>query len=67
MIVAISSSGSSPVLVRMLRETLDKMLPANYGRLADFCFKFRDHVKARVKGVRNRSIILGTNLTRQYW
>ena len=56
MLVAISSSGSSPVLVRMLREELDKMLPENYGRLADFCFKFRDHVKARVKGIRNRRI-----------
>jgi uroporphyrin-III C-methyltransferase/precorrin-2 dehydrogenase/sirohydrochlorin ferrochelatase len=56
MIVAISSSGSSPVLVRMLREELDKMLPNGYGRLADFCFKFRDHVKARVKGIRNRRI-----------
>lgn len=56
MIVAISSSGSSPVLVRMLREQLDKLLPNNYGRLADFCFKFRDHVKARVKGIRNRRI-----------
>lgn len=56
MIVAISSSGSSPVLVRMLREQIEKILPDQYGRLADFCFKFRDHVKARVKGVRNRRI-----------
>lgn len=56
MIVAISSSGSSPVLVRMLREELDKMLPRAYGKLADFCFKFRDHVKARIKGIRNRRI-----------
>ncbi len=56
MIVAISSSGSSPVLVRMLREQIDKILPAQYGKLADFCFKFRDHVKARVKGVRNRRL-----------
>ncbi len=56
MIVAISSSGSSPVLVRMLREELDKMLPEAYGKLADFCFKFRDHVKARVKGIRNRRV-----------
>lgn len=56
MIVAISSSGSSPVLVRMLREQLDKILPNNYGKLADFCFKFRDHVKARVKGIRNRRV-----------
>ena len=56
MLVAISSSGSSPVLVRMLREQIEKILPAQYGKLADFCYKFRDHVKARVKGVRNRRL-----------
>ena len=56
MLVAISSSGSSPVLVRMLREQIEKSLPAQYGKLAEFCFKFRDHVKARVKGVRNRRL-----------
>jgi len=54
MIIAISSSGSSPVLVRMLREQIDKMLPDGYGKLAKFSYKFRDHVKARIKGVRNR-------------
>ncbi|MGJ8694230.1 MAG: NAD(P)-dependent oxidoreductase [Thalassotalea sp.] len=62
MLVAISSSGSSPVLVRMLREELDKKLPEHYGRLAKFCFKFRDHVKARVKGVRNRRLFWETIL-----
>ncbi len=56
MLVAISSSGSSPVLVRMLREQLDKLLPSRYGKLAEFCYKFRDHVKARVKGIRNRRL-----------
>jgi len=54
MIVAISSSGSAPILVRMLREQIEKILPSGYGRLADFSLKFRDHVKARVKGLRNR-------------
>ncbi|GAA0822982.1 hypothetical protein GCM10009111_32050 [Colwellia asteriadis] len=54
MIVALSSSGSAPILVRMLREQIEKVLPQGYGRLADFSLKFRDHVKARVKGLRNR-------------
>jgi uroporphyrin-III C-methyltransferase/precorrin-2 dehydrogenase/sirohydrochlorin ferrochelatase len=54
MIIAISSSGSAPILVRMLREQIEKILPQEYGRLADFSLKFRDHVKARVKGIRNR-------------
>jgi uroporphyrin-III C-methyltransferase/precorrin-2 dehydrogenase/sirohydrochlorin ferrochelatase len=54
MIIALSSSGSAPILVRMLREQIEKTLPQGYGKLADFCYKFRDHVKARVKGLRNR-------------
>ena len=54
MIIALSSSGSAPILIRMLREQIEKILPQGYGRLADFSFKFRDHVKARIKGIRNR-------------
>ncbi|NQY87589.1 MAG: siroheme synthase [Colwellia sp.] len=54
MIVALSSSGSSPILIRMLREQIEKTLPQGYGKLADFSYKFREHVKVRVKGLRNR-------------
>ncbi|WP_448567994.1 NAD(P)-dependent oxidoreductase [Thalassotalea ganghwensis] len=54
MLIAMSSSGSAPILLRMLREQIEKMLPAGYGKLAEFSYKFRDHVKARIKGVRNR-------------
>lgn len=53
-IIAMSSSGSAPILLRILREQVEKMLPSNYGKLAEFSFKFRDHVKARVKSIRNR-------------
>lgn len=56
MIIALSSSGSAPILIRMLREQIEKILPRGYGRLADFSLKFREHVKARVKGIRNRRI-----------
>jgi len=54
MLIAMSSSGSAPILLRMLREQIEKTLPDGYGRLADFSLKFRDHVKARIKGIRNR-------------
>lgn len=54
MIIAMSSSGSAPILLRILREQIEKLLPSNYGKLADFSFKFREHVKARVKTIRNR-------------
>jgi siroheme synthase-like protein len=53
-IIAMSSSGSAPILLRMLREQIEKTLPNGYGKLADFSFKFRDHVKARVKSIRDR-------------
>jgi len=54
MIIALSSSGYAPVLLRMLREQIEKTLPNSYGKLAEFSYKFRDHVKARIKGVPNR-------------
>ncbi|WP_286234378.1 siroheme synthase [Thalassotalea sediminis] len=54
MIIALSSSGSAPILLRMLREQIEKSLPDGYGKLAKFSLKFRDHVKARIKGIRNR-------------
>ena len=54
MLIAMSSSGYAPVLLRMLREQIEKSLPNGYGKLAEFSFKFRDHVKARIKGVVNR-------------
>tara|TARA_R110000744_G_scaffold117745_3_gene220156 strand:- start:448 stop:1413 length:966 start_codon:yes stop_codon:yes gene_type:complete len=53
-IIAMSSSGSAPILLRMLREQIEKTLPNGYGKLAEFSFKFRDHVKARIKGLRDR-------------
>lgn len=53
-LIAMSSSGSAPILLRMLREQIEKMLPSGYGKLADFSLKFREHVKARVQGLRNR-------------
>ena len=54
MIIALSSSGSAPILIRMLREQIEKTLPEGYGKLADFCYKFREDVKAQVKGLRSR-------------
>ena len=54
MIIALSSSAHAPILLRMLREQIEKTLPDGYGKLAKFSFKFRDHVKTRIKGLRNR-------------
>lgn len=48
LIIAISSSGHSPVLTRILRRQFEQQLPAAYGRLAAFAGRFRDKVKAAI-------------------
>ncbi len=54
LVVAVSSSGASPILARMIRARLETMLPAAYGRLARFAGEFRERVMARLKNPENR-------------
>ncbi|MEJ2464885.1 MAG: siroheme synthase CysG [Candidatus Thiodiazotropha sp.] len=44
-VAAISTSGASPVLARLIRSRLESLIPAGYGRLADLCSRFRQRVK----------------------
>ena len=44
-LVAISSSGKSPVLARILRAHLETIIPEAYGRLATYAANFRERVK----------------------
>jgi len=46
--IAISSSGNSPVLVRLLRRKIEAMVPAAYGRLAGFAGRLRGVVKQAI-------------------
>jgi uroporphyrin-III C-methyltransferase / precorrin-2 dehydrogenase / sirohydrochlorin ferrochelatase len=48
--IAIGSGGSAPVLVRMLREQLESLLPARLGELAGLAKRWRDRVKAQLAG-----------------
>ena len=48
LMVAFSSGGAAPVLIRMLRAKLETLIPQNYGRLAAFAGRFRDTVKAHI-------------------
>jgi uroporphyrin-III C-methyltransferase/precorrin-2 dehydrogenase/sirohydrochlorin ferrochelatase len=48
LLIAITSSGKSPVLARILRRKIEAMVPAAYGRLADFAGRFRQMVKEHI-------------------
>ncbi|MDW6092895.1 siroheme synthase [Vibrio rhizosphaerae] len=56
--VAISSGGSSPVLVRNIRESVEAILAQNLRVLAQFCGEKREHLKA------NRPDV---NARRRFW
>lgn len=57
-LIAISSFGTAPVLARRLREKLEALLPQHLGPLAELVGRFRDRVKAKIKGFAAR---------RQFW
>ena len=53
-VIAMSSGGVAPVLLRYLRQKLETVLPANLSRLGAFSEKFRDKVKQTLNGVTAR-------------
>ncbi|WP_334018997.1 siroheme synthase CysG [Alteromonas sp. S015] len=53
-VIAMSSGGVAPVLLRYLRQKLETVLPANLSRLGAFSEKFREKVKRTLNGVTAR-------------
>lgn len=53
-VVAISSSGTAPVLARMLREKLETLLPASLGKMAEIAGSWRERVKQRFNSMSAR-------------
>jgi uroporphyrin-III C-methyltransferase/precorrin-2 dehydrogenase/sirohydrochlorin ferrochelatase len=45
LLIAISSGGASPLLVRQLKARLETTIPSAYGRLAEFAGSYRDKIK----------------------
>ncbi len=54
LLIAISSGGTSPLLVRMLKARFETTIPAAYGRLAEFAGSYRDRIKAKVPNLIRR-------------
>jgi len=54
LLIAISSGGTAPVLVRHLKARLETLIPAGYGRLAEFAGSFRAQVKLRLRNAVTR-------------
>jgi len=55
-VVAFSSGGASPVLIRMLRGKLETMIPHAYSKLALFSARFRAMVKTNITNPAKRRI-----------
>ena len=53
-VIAMSSGGVAPVLLRYLRQKLETVLPANLSRLGAFSEKFREKIKQTLNGVTAR-------------
>jgi uroporphyrin-III C-methyltransferase/precorrin-2 dehydrogenase/sirohydrochlorin ferrochelatase len=54
LLIAISSGGTSPLLVRMLKARFETTIPAAYGRLAEFAGSYRDKIKALIPNLTRR-------------
>ncbi len=48
LLIAVSSSGESPVLARILRRKIEALVPGAFGRLARFAGRLRDPVKTAI-------------------
>lgn len=52
--IAISSGGTSPLLVRQLKARFETTIPAAYGKLAEFAGSYRDRIKAAIPNLTQR-------------
>jgi len=53
-VVAVSSSGKSPMLARLLRARLETFIPSGYGKLASLLGEYREKVKGLIPEISSR-------------
>ena len=53
-VIAVSTGGASPVLARLVRARLERLLPATYGKLAELAENFRQRVKHAIQAPSRR-------------
>ena len=53
--IAISNSGQSPVLTKLLKEQLDQYLPRDYGDLSEFIGEYREKVSQKFPSPKKRA------------
>lgn len=56
LLIAISSFGAAPVLARRVRERIETLLPAAYGRIAAFMERWRERVKQQLPQSQRRAL-----------
>ena len=54
LLIAVASSGTAPLLTRMLKARFETTVPAAYGRLAEFAGKYRQRVKDAIPNTTRR-------------
>lgn len=54
LLIAISSGGASPLLVRQLKARFETTIPAAYGRLAEFAGSYRGRIKKLIPNLTRR-------------
>lgn len=63
-VVAVSTSGTSPALAARLRRELEAEVPEEYGRVAAVMGAYREYVKERVPDIRDRKKVFEALLAR---
>ncbi len=61
--IAISSSGTAPVLARLIRAQIEALIPPAYGRLAAMADRFKADIRARLPDLAQRRRVLEKLLT----